>query len=423
MIEDALKSTRNLHRLIIGVSLAVLVFSLSMYLAEDKVRQKAEIDYLIDVDFLAYETWLQNTLDAEVRKRLIPAVKPLRDMLENSNHLVFELDSIADVLEQFAHIGRFELSESILSDMSAASLNALDALNGLSLAQDVQITVPLVDTLIPQLEEFLNQESGAGKRIVNARTSVSDEIPLLVTFLPEAASLASIDFELVDVSAAAATPVFQGLYEFELLTLPNTSFISWLQAQGHDLYIRTSSGAMEFLPKLKPLPTGFTEQPLGELSLRLADEIKAAGPEQRNLKILGTEVPGRLLIFAAPLILIALLYYFKSHLSHVTHMAKNHAEEMVGFSWLPINNSVWQIPGTTLKWSGHFAEVVLTIGVLPVGALIVMSLRLGLFGAIGPATAILVVMSCAFATAICWLSLRDIVTLRTYLFSGDELRE
>lgn len=80
MIEDALKSTRNLHRLIIGVSLAVLVFSLSVYLPDEKIRQKSAIDALLDIDFLAYEIWLQDKLEAEIKKQVIPAVQPLRDI-------------------------------------------------------------------------------------------------------------------------------------------------------------------------------------------------------------------------------------------------------------------------------------------------------------------------------------------------------
>ena len=414
MIEDALKSTRNLHRLIIGVSLAVLVFSLSMYLAEDKVRQKAAIDALIDIDFLSYEDWLQKKLDIHIAANVVPAVKPVRDLLEDSGYLIFDLDSIADVLEETPHIGRFLVDESILANVSATTLTSLDALNGLSLEHDGQLAVPKVDSLIGQLEEFLAENNGAGKRITNAATSVTGDIPILTTFLPDTTSIASLDFQLADVSVAAAVPVFQGLYDVDLMTIPDSSYLAWLEQQGH-ASIAVQGGELRFLPDIATLPKGFSEEPLGKLSLRLADEIRAAGPEQRTLTILGTEVPGRLLVLAAPLILLALLYYFKSHLSHLTRMSEHHAGDMVGFSWLPINASSWEIPGTHWRWSGYLAEIVATLAVLPVGALLVMYFRLRQFGEVGIGTSLVIGCACCVALLICWMSLNEVNTIRERL--------
>lgn len=421
MIEDALKSTRNLHRLIIGVSLAVLVFSLSMSSAEDKIRQKAAIDVVIDIDFLAYESWLNSILEAEIEKRVLPAAKPLRDFLDNSGQLIFSLETIAEVMERPAHIGQFMIGDSILSGVSAASINSLAALNGLSLNQDVHITVPRVDGLIAQLEEFLNENGGSGKRITNAMNSITDDPPSLTTFLPETASLATLDFELTDVSVAAATPIFQGLYEFDIATIPDTSFISWLAQQGLSPQITIANNELQFLPHLQPLPKGYSEEPLGKLSLRLADEIRSAGPDQRTIKILGTEVPGRLLILAAPLILLALLYYFKSHLSHISRMTAAHAEDMIGFSWLPINDNLWRIPGTNVSGSGYVVEIVATLALLPIGALVVMYFRLGLFGSVNWGTVFLIASTCMFAAMICWMSLQDVCNIRAKLHSNSEV--
>ena len=328
---------------------------------------------------------------------------------------MFDLDSIADVLEGPAHVGKFLVQDSILSELSSATMTRLDALNGLSLSQNVQIILPKVDSLIDQIEIFLTDNGGAGKRIMGASTSVVDFDPVLETFLPESLSLASLSFEMTDVSVAAGTPVFQGLYEFELVTIADTSYIYWLQQQGLDPYVRNTSSDLKFLPELQPLPKGFSEEPLGKLSLRLGDEIRAAGPEQKAIKILGTEVPGRLLVLAAPLILFALLYYFKSHLSHLTRLATDHVEAMTGFSWLPINKSVWHIPGTKISGSGHLAETVVTVAVLPCVALLVLFYRLSFFGSLGPATSFIIGCTCVFSIFICWMSLDDIQNIRARL--------
>lgn len=421
MIEDALKSTRNLHRLIIGISLAVLVFSLSMSSVEEKNRQKTAIDELIEFDFLAYKTWLDSFVDAEVKKRVQPATKPLREFIDKSSHLIFGLDTITEVMEKPAHIGQFLISDSILGGVSATNLTSLAALNGLSLAQDVQITVPQVDGLIAQLETFLNENGGTGKRITDAMNSIGDDSQILTTFLPDAASLANLYFELIDTSVASATPVFQGLYKFDLITIPNSSFISWLNQQRPSPLVTTVNDELRFLPDLEPFPKGYAEETLGTLSLRLEDEIRSAGPDQRAIKILGTEVPGRLLVLAAPLILLALLYYFKSHLSHINRMAATHGEEMIGFSWLPINANVWQIPGTNISGSGYIAEIVGTLALLPIGALLVLYFRLGFFGSVHWGTMCLIASTCMFAVLICWMSLRDVRSIRARLCINSEL--
>ena len=343
---------------------------------------------------------------------MIPAVKPVRDLLASDEYLIFELDSITDALEGTPHIGQFLVGESNLANVSAATLTSLDALNGLSLEQDVQLTVPNINFLMQELQEFLTDNNKAGKRVTDASTSLTNDPPILTTFLPDSTPIASLDFQLADVTVTGAIPVFQHLYDVDVVNIPNSSFLIWLSQQGFDPIIRIDGGEILFLPDVRPLPKGFAEESLGILSLRLADEIRAAGPEQRTLTILGTTVPGRLLVLAAPLVLLALLYYFKSHLSHLTRMSDQHADEMVGFSWLPINLSRWQLPGTGFQWSGHVAELITTLAVLPVGALLVMYFRLSPFGGVGIGTSLLIGCTCSVALVICWMSLVEVKTIR-----------
>jgi len=59
MIEDALKSTRTLHRLIMTVSLVTIVFALSINLPEDKAAQKQIIDDLVAIDFTDYNAFVE----------------------------------------------------------------------------------------------------------------------------------------------------------------------------------------------------------------------------------------------------------------------------------------------------------------------------------------------------------------------------
>ena len=84
MIEDALKSTRNLHGLILVVSLVTLIFSLSLKVEETKRTQKLEVDALLRTDFLAYETWLSAKLQPAIDENLGPAARASKRRLKTS---------------------------------------------------------------------------------------------------------------------------------------------------------------------------------------------------------------------------------------------------------------------------------------------------------------------------------------------------
>jgi len=339
MIEDALKSTRVLHRLILGVSLVTLVFSLSMRLTHEQRDYKTAIDALLDTDFSAYLTWLQPKLDAQIKRLVLPAIAPLREQLDKGGHLMFNLDEISNTLETPFHVGRISVEELVLSDLSSATLTQLNALNGLSLQEDVQLLVPQIEPLLAAIELFLLENPEAGKRVDNARATIGfDNLDFNAeTFLPGESVSAALYFELVDAVSVGAAPVFQANFDANIMTIPQTSFLSWVEQSAMTSVVVQNNANLVFAPRLANAPRGYHQEQLGLLSLRLADEIKAAGPEQQSAPIFGTTVPGQLLVFAAPLILMSLVYYLFYHTAHLARLAPQHAREMATFAWLPIS--------------------------------------------------------------------------------------
>ena len=99
MIEDALKSTRTLHRLIMTVALVTIVFSLSISLPKDKAAQKEIIDGLIAIDFSQYDAFVSNKIERETTSTLVPIGEEVTKAIEAENHLVFNVDKIGDAFK------------------------------------------------------------------------------------------------------------------------------------------------------------------------------------------------------------------------------------------------------------------------------------------------------------------------------------
>lgn len=404
MIEDALKSTRNLHRLILAVSLVTLVFSLSLGGSEDQRAQKMVIDKLIDTNFAAYQTWLDDKVEAAIAQHLPPAVQPLKASLSDNDVLVFNLDRLTDALSRPAHVGQVLVDQLVLSNLSAATLTQLDALNGLSLGHNVQITVPRLSELQGELLLFFEDNPDAGKRIDEIRVDINEFDFTAQSFYPGETITTMLYFELHDAVTVASAPVFQAYFDSDIVELPNTSFMTWLQETELGPAIDVRDDHMVFAPSLNPLPRGFEEEPLGRLSLRLVDEILKAGPEARKATILGTEVPGLLIVLAAPLTLMALVYYFVSHTTHIARLVETQADEMLGFAWLPITMGQWQVPWTNWRIPGHKAELLFSLVLLPVGALLALYIKLNQFGDVSVATSVLLGIAVVWIVTFAWFA-------------------
>lgn len=256
MIEDALKSTRTLHRLIMTVALVTIIFSLSISLPKDKLHQKEIIDGLIAIKFTEYETFIQQELDKESSVLLTPVGAKLTNVLEAGNHLTFGLDKIGSELAKPIHVGKILVKKTILSEVSNASLTSLNALNILSLRRDIQILVPRIDGLVTVIEEFLRKNPGAGKRIDTIRINIDDFDFNAETFLPSTEINVGLYFELLDVVRVGGAPAFSANFVADIKLLPNTSFIYWLKQKSFDeKLVVVENNQVKFAPELENAPS------------------------------------------------------------------------------------------------------------------------------------------------------------------------
>ena len=413
MIEDALKSTRNLNRLILVVSLVTLIFALSLKIEETKRIQKAAVDALLEVDFLAYETWLSAKLQPAIDKALGQDRALVEAALKDV--MVFRLDEILRVLSEPVHVGKLLTEELVLTSLSDATLEQLDDLNGLSLAKDVQIAVPELEPLLPELLSFFGTHETAGRRIEDANVTTNSFNFTATSFVPLERLTAVLYFELVDSVRVVGSPVFQGRFDATVHDVPGTSFLSWLAEADLGSVVEIAEGRVIFAPLLSDTPYGFRHEKLETLSQRLAQDIASAGPEGRTATILGTQVPGLLVVLAAPLTLMALTYYFVSHTIHVSRLAKRHADEIRGFAWLPITMMDWRIPGLAQPIPGRRVELLASAALLPLAALWALYVKLRAFGNVSAPTSLLILVASLWIASFWWVAQRRVDRIRELL--------
>lgn len=255
----------------------------------------------------------------------------------------------------------------------------------MDLGRDVQVIKPQTTELMDVLEAFLREHGHGTKRIESVRAGIDDSPFIAETFLPDDdAAIAGLYFELRENLLPGAAPVFNGSFNADIETLPGTSFLHWVQQtlKENDA-IAVQGRRLVFLSGLSEIPTGYPDKPLGTLSLDLADEIASKGPEKLSAKILGTEVPGLLIVIASPTILLFLSYYFMQHTAHLRLLVTEDFKAFREFAWLPValrsdtSNQSNKKPRMIHAW---VAETVATTIILPVLAMVVLFVQLDQFG-------------------------------------------
>ena len=399
IIEDALKSTRTLHRLIMIVSIVTIAFSLPLYPPKEEVAQKYAIDALINSNFLAYDQFVAERVEAFRQEKLVPIGDALNEKIDSGEYLAFDLDDLGETFSQPLHVGKLLIEELALSDISGATLEKLDSINVLCLSCDVQVAVPRMQELTKKIEDFLSENVagkkryfGVGKRITEIRVSFpGDQEIRIQSFLPQSDTIGTLNFKIVD--AMGKTEAFTVLFPADVVTLPESSFIHWLTTKlaNKDKMaesVSIDSNRVVFAPTLDKTPPGLRQKKLGILHQDLTKEIASKAPEKQTVNILGVQVRGLLIVVASPLTLLILSYYFANHTGHLVRLGKKNSEAFKSFLWMPLSIQsdiplfVFSKAESGYRISGWVLETILSIIILPIASLVILYCQLSQFGSI-----------------------------------------
>lgn len=372
MLEDALKNIRNIHRLLLTVSFITIIFSLSISFPEDKVQQLSTLKLLSDVPFMAYDQFTEKKVKAFEEKELLNVANKLNKKLESKGYILLNIHHIGEALSKNIHTGKILTNELFLKDINSATINQFEALNGLSIHNDIQVLLPQVDELIEKLTLYFDESAGIGRRVDSVNITIGDFNFIAETFLPGEETFINIYFELPYTLNRTGAPVFTADFPAKIQTIPNSSFVDWLniQPEAKALYLEKNK-QLEWLTDLPNLPSGFHEQKIGLLKKQLEDEIKKSSPEQQKISVLGANIPGVLFIYASPLLMLALTYYLMNSSFHLLRMSKidDNKEFFKQFSWPPLSLVIaW-------RWEAIFSLIV-----MPYLALTILLFQLARFG-------------------------------------------
>ena len=85
------------------------------------------------------------------------------------------------------------------------------------------------------------------------------------------------------------------------------------------------------------MPRESAERNLADLLASINEELRKRNPENKSVSLLGAEIPGNLLVYATPFILLALSYYFLFHLTHLQRFVRENRALFEQFAWLPLS--------------------------------------------------------------------------------------
>lgn len=412
MMEDALHVTRNLHRLIIATSLVTLIFSLSLKFPEQYRERQETIDQFLRFDFSQYDRFVSSRSAEASSPWLKPVVSAVRAGVESKNYPVFGLSDIWATLEKPLVLGQAKISETKLTTPAEMTLRQFDALTELyPLTNDVLVAVPVSDGLLTNLIEFLSEKARPGMRVQSVNLQTSDSFLAKEPPAEGEIIMLLLSFELM-ASGGPPSPYFQATFDATVHRVENTSFRYWLsQKPSAGKFVTSNEGQIKWFPALDNISREMIDRRLGDVNGALNDEIRKNSPESKTVSLLGMEIPGLLLVYAAPLVLLSLSYYFFFHVTHLCRFAARHKQACERFAWLPLS--------LEMEWAW---ESLFSLGMLPLLSLVVLSAQLARFHFLAWWSGMFMVIAVILIVWFCVRSIRQIGKFRGQIGKSARFR-
>lgn len=346
MLEDALTSTRALHRLLLAASAVALVFVFSLAEVRSERGLLRDLQDLRALPVAAYETFVKEKIAASVTPSMEISAqqlgKEIERQLSSAGLQIFGANSIADAFRKPVHVGRLYSEQLILRDANATVDQIDRAFIELPIDRDVQIVQGDPSGLIPQIVDFLSQGTAGGvlgpavARIENVQVHLEEGAPEIGdSFLPEGTSpVVLLTFELRRDGGGA--PIFEGRFPVRVQTLADSSWREWLNQQAGSSNLFTEVGGRLCWLGQHSLSPKLRNQPLGALENDLVKKVEAAQASNRTIDLPGVSVPGSLALFAIPVVLLGLAASLFHHLDHLYRLAPDHRETFAQFAWTPL---------------------------------------------------------------------------------------
>lgn len=446
MVEDALKSTRNVQRLLLVACSVAIAFLGSL---EDISEERRMLHHLKALQSLGSRTYASEIetlvvgmrtsgVDATVRAFLDGLASQLRSHGVRSVH---GIERITAAISQPAWVGRLEPEELPFADEELTVAEIVAALRPLPTGRDVELVwAKPDDRFIERIAAFLGGVAGAESHPERLRIENVTLVPAYPVdleghsflgmvkrpFLPLQSRAREGRFEergttplrlSFDVLGSSGQPArFEGVLTGSLVELPDSS---WMRHMGKknifDRYIniaissRTMVGrgraAWVSLRSLWPREPLDRNEPIGALKKKLEARIERAEAANRTIDIIGLSIPGALAVVGIPVVLLSLAVSLLLHLQHLERLVAAHRSTFRCFSWIPF------APGRVWAW-----ECVLVVIAMPFFAHLLLFLKAPAFGRLGLAAFVLAAAGAVAILAIGSQVLRTVRRVRRKLY-------
>lgn len=395
MIEDSLKTTRTLHRLLLAVSLATIIFSLSLQTYSVERKWQKAVATIIATNFAEYDKFIKGKVEniipeqiTELEQAFRPFVLKWQDEFNVSN-----VQSISDKLQNTFRVGQVVIDNVGLGKVSDTSLSELYQLNDLQIDRGIELYVPQFnDILIEKIDRFFKDKLGENTRgrigAVFISDHNSDRLLEKESFIPNISMYYVLSLTLIVPTSdqqflvsSERSITFDFGVSFKSTPISDSSLIYWIQ---HEKLMTGTAffkdGDISF-PLLDNMPDRYKRQNLGLLLSRLDAMIENSGPDNLNVTLFGMEVPGLVFVLASPITIGILSWYLLINLIHLAKLAPEASTSFRQFAWMPLMLQDWAIPigrnGRSIpSWA---METIVSSIILPIASLGVLHFRLWQF--------------------------------------------
>ena len=300
MIEDALKSARRLHRLILTASLLTLLFSLSLVPPGPRIAVRDVIGNLMRADLLAYDEFTRAKVELHVDDRRVSASRWRVDTFGTKSSIE-GLDRLAERIATPLHVSKFEVKGTTLSDLKNITLNQLQSSAVIQLlSRNIEVVEVGFATATQWIEAALGPYHERQVRIVLEVQDAEEADWANRSRGFEGTRLFNVPEwpELPGWDRWGLPPTFGLPLNFtapvNYTQLGGSAFIDWVNSESAmGEVVSTTFGQLAFADgaywKVSEAQRGETLEKLHE---NLTAEISAADPRRQRVTILGAQVPG-----------------------------------------------------------------------------------------------------------------------------------
>lgn len=352
VVEDALKVTRNLQRLLLVACVVAMVFLASL---RDVSRERALLDALSQLpqqplllDHQQYERWVRESFAER-------AIMSLTFFSEQVDHMLAvvakqglgrdrgDLDPLREALISPVPVAGASLAEIGSRELK---LRDLDELIGRTRCPLVFISIS--DRSLAHLGESLLRAFPTRRALIRDVELDLVKPPPPIDQLRHSGALVPLEltFEVLSPeSQSRYTITVDGRCEPDF----HHSVVDWWAAEFSLHLLHPLMRWKDIEPPLKP------DARIDAIQVELERRIATAQAANRTIDLLGLSIPGSLALFAIPATLLGFIGSLLIHLAHLHRIAAQHRQTFRQFSWTPVS------PGEMWLWESTGLLLVLPV--------------------------------------------------------------